>query len=258
MESIGTILRRSPGFGFATREEALWTCEKCGDTPAPRAAPAFNRYLRGHCACYKEMVARQRYEEERRARMERDHHHCEYTYAWLGGRWTDREMAARTFAGFTAARQQKAYDDVLDFADSMAGSLVLFGSFGTGKSHLLAALCNEMRARDHASRFTTAPKLFGAIQACINENTSYTSIIMRAINTPLLVIDDIDKAKWSEFREEIYFEILDSRATAGRPTAISTNQLDLLPKYVGGACASRLSIGQVACEMVGDDYRKEL
>jgi DNA replication protein DnaC len=72
------------------------------------------------------------------------------------------------------------------------------------------------------------------------------------------VIDDVEKAKHSEFTEEVYFEIVDERTKAGRPIAISTNRLGDLEQYVGGAVCSRLSIGQIAVEMMGADYRLEL
>jgi DNA replication protein DnaC len=136
----------------------------------------------------------------------------------------------------------------------------LYGSFGTGKTHLLAAVCNAilLYAPPITSLFTTAPKLFNAIQERIQEREGYWGLIERAIATPLLVIDDIDKAKYSQFREEIYFAILDERVKARLPTAISTNRLSALTEYVGGSVCSRLKVGQVAAEMIGDDYREEM
>jgi DNA replication protein DnaC len=78
------------------------------------------------------------------------------------------------------------------------------------------------------------------------------------MKTNLLVIYDLDKAKHSEFREEIYFEIIDERVKAGRPIAISTNRLDAIEDYVGGAVCSRLKIGQIPVEMRGVDYRENM
>jgi len=80
----------------------------------------------------------------------------------------------------------------------------------------------------------------------------------QAIGTPLLVIDDIDKARPTDFKMDTYFLILDERYKAKRPTIISTNREDSLAEYVGEAVAySRFMRKLTVIEMVGDDYRLE-
>ena len=244
-------------FGYATPQEATWTCDTCGEIQ-PRYLSAISRYMRGMCACERAKIEAERQAERLAYVRAVEQETRRYTYGWLGQRWSDEALATKTFANFDVLRQPQAYEAILSFADIMAGTLVLYGSYGTGKTHLLAALCQEMKAREKKARFTTAPKLFASIQWHIGRNEDYTGLIQKAIETPLLVIDDVDKAKWSEFREETYFEIIDSRVNAHRPIAISTNKLDDLASYVGGACASRLAIGQLAVEMNGTDYRKEM
>ncbi len=245
-------------FGAATPEEATWTCETCGEIP-PRYIQGLNRYMRGQCSCQLRRIEEYRAEDERKRNDLAERGRINFTYNWLNSnRWSDEPLAEKTFANFDVLRQPGAYESVLAFADVMTGTLILYGSYGTGKTHLLTALCQEMRKRGTDSRFATAPKMFGAIQQAISEDSSYSSIIHRAIAAQLLIIDDIDKAKWSEFREEIYFEIIDSRVNAKKPIAISTNRLDALSSFIGGACASRLSIGQIAVEMIGDEYRQEM
>lgn len=210
------------------------------------------------CPCEDAAWRAYRQQEERQQWLSTQ---IEQTYGWLGSRWADTSLVSKTFDNFNKTRQPLAYEMVQEWAETLAGTLVLHGTFGTGKTHLLAALCNHLRTRlanPSVSLFVTAPKLFNAIQERIGYNESYSSLLLRAIRTPLLVIDDIDKAKRSDFREEIYFEIIDERSKEGRPIAISTNRLSDLETFIGGACASRLSIGQVEIEMTGEDYRKEL
>lgn len=233
----------------------VFTYQGCGMI---EAGAAFGRVYRRSCDC--EKTARERYkawEQLEHWRIKQVKH----TYAWLGERWSDEALATKTFANFKVERQPEAYEVVQDFAEMLVGTLILHGSFGTGKTHLLAALCNVLRTREHkpkASLFVTSPKLFNSIQERIGNKESYAKLIAQAISTPLLVIDDLDKAKWTEFREELYFEIIDERTKAGKPIAISTNRLADLERFVGGACASRLSIGQIEVEMTGEDYRREL
>jgi DNA replication protein DnaC len=211
--------------------------------------------MRRPCACELANRHKQREAEERREEREA---HIKWTYEWLGPRWDDRALARKTFEVFDASRQPVAYESVRLFVLHMKGTLVLHGTFGTGKTHLLAALCNELRNCDKQSLFTTAPKLFGAINAMIANHEDYSPLLRRASRTPLLAIDDIDKAKHSPFREEIYFSIVDERVKRGLPIALSTNKLDDLEEFVGGAVASRLKVGQQPIEMVGDDYREGL
>lgn len=146
------------------------------------------------------------------------------------------------------------------FANDPFGVLVLHGTYGTGKTHLLAAVGNKVlrNKKPMESLFTTSPKLFGAIQDRIQRGEEYYSLIDSAVRTPLLIIDDIDKAKWTEFREEIYFSIIDDRIKDRKPIAISTNRLDELASFVGGAVCSRLKTCQIEAEMIGIDYREEI
>lgn len=258
MQSVGSIAKSfASAFGKERAEECAWTCDVCGPVPAHRIA-SNGRYIAGICQCQK--LARSEFaaqKQQRELTAQRT-----WTYDWFGGFRVDSDevaaSASRTFDGFESRRQPLALESTLNFADMLSGSLVLYGSYGTGKTHLLTALCQELNQRCVFCRFTTAPTLFAAIGWHISHNKDYSDLIRRAVSAPVLVIDDIDKARYSEFREEIYFNILDSRVTASRPTAISTNRLDELEKYMGGACVSRLSLGQIAEEMIGADYRKEM
>lgn len=257
MQSLGNALP-NPNFlshvGKDTAEEATWVCETCG-VVQPRQLRVNGRWIRQKCTC---QIAHEKAQEAQEWRLKELLGLINVTYAWLGVRWSDKPLVEKTFETFEVDRQQNAFIACRDFAIDLSGTLILHGTYGTGKTHLLAAICNELRLHMVASRFTTSPKLFKAIQERIQYNEDYNGIIHNAITTPLLVIDDIDKAKVSEFREEIYFEIVDERTKHGLPIAISTNRLTDLANYVGGAVCSRLSIGQIAVQMIGDDYRMEM
>lgn len=239
---------------FLNKEAGTWTCETCG-VIKPKYLERYNRWLRQVCPC--QIAAKERKEAEER-RQAQIGIFVSNTYSWLGSGFSDESLAEKTFETFEKANQVTGYEAAELFTDILQGTLILHGPFGTGKTHLLAAICNRLRGTWKKSRFTTAPNLFRAIQECIRYDQDYNRIIRNASETPLLVLDDLDKAKWSEFREEIYFAIIDNRVKRGLPTAISTNRLDELANFVGGAVCSRLSISQVEVEMKGQDYRKLL
>jgi len=236
-------------------QEVTWTCYTCGSIkPLSYNVEGTIHYGRRQtCPCQEEAKRRKEQEVQRLAVIENQ---ARYIYSWIGG---DSALRKKTFENFDANKQPKAYDASRFFATNLNGTLVLHGTFGTGKTHLLAALCNEAISKyGTRSLFTTAPELFAAIQQKIGNHEDHYSLVEQAAKTPLFVIDDIDKSKWTEFREEIYFAIIDKRVIRGLPTAISTNRLDALADFVGGAVASRLKVGQVAIAMVGEDYREEL
>jgi DNA replication protein DnaC len=239
-------------------QEATWRCETCGTVePQPYDIEGVIHYNRRHiCPCQEEKKRREEQEKRHNEWLEKE---TKRTYGWLGRDWTDLSFREKTFDNFRAERQAEAYNIARMYASNPSGALILHGTFGTGKTHLLAAICNESLSKyDITSLFTTAPELFAAIQQRIGHNEEYLSLIEQGGKTRLFVVDDADKAKWTEFREEIYFGIIDRRVRRGLPTVISTNRLNDLSSFVGGAVCSRLQIGQVAIEMTGRDYRREL
>jgi DNA replication protein DnaC len=249
-----------PGYGVTRRgylspEEAYDVCEVCGPI-IPRYVKLTGRWLKGTCACYEQRYIKQ---QQLRELVEWRRLQIRENYEWLGEQWSDIALAEKAFGNFDASRQPVAFDTVQDWMLDMHGSLILHSEdFGTGKTHLLASIVNTLRIDGKPSRFTTAPKLFRAIQECISRNEQYTQIVHKACSTPLLVLDDVDKAKPNEFRQEVYFEIVDERVKRGLPIALSTNRVSDLAAYVGGAACSRLSIGQITVDMAGVDYRTRL
>lgn len=197
-----------------------------------------------------DFIMRERKEEEARLLRAR----FRSAYLWLGSTWGDN-LKTKTLENFDVSRQSEAVDAIHIFLRDLTGTLVLYGPFGVGKTHLLAALCNQLVHKGETPHFATSPNLFTAIQYRVRNNQDYNDILVSASTCNLLILDDIDKAKWSEFREEIYFAIIDTRVNRGLPTAISTNRLTELASFVGGAVASRLSVGQLAVAMKGEDYR---
>jgi len=137
--------------------------------------------------------------------------------------------------------------------------LALYGSYGTGKTHLLVAVANHLGTTGTPCLFASAVTFFDAIQDCIQQNQDYHQLLRRGIQTPLLLLDDIDKLKASEFREEVLYKLVNGRTTAGRSLAISSNCTPgELERWVGKAGRSRLMTGLIPVQMNGADYRLEV
>src|SRR5205823_5881762 len=139
------------------------------------------------------------------------------TYTWLGRAWAEPGLAAKTFETFHSTQQPIATATTRAWASRPQGILALYGSYGTGKTHLLAAIANAVAARGQACRFASTTLLFGAIQERIQQGEDYLDLFRRATSAPLLLLDDLDKLKPSEFREETLYTILNGRSVSGLP-----------------------------------------
>jgi DNA replication protein DnaC len=241
--------------GFETPEEAYFECERCGPI-VPYHVKLSGRWLKGTCEC---MIRARQEREQAEMRLAWMREQPKRSFEWLGRQWSDMPLVEKTFDNFDIELQHSAYESVMFFLGDMHGSLILHSEgYGTGKTHLLAGIVNHLRMIGIESRFTTAPKLFRAIQERMDHKESYTQLILIACCTPLLVLDDVDKAKPSEWKHELFFEIVDERVKRGLPIALSTNRVSDLAFYVGGAACSRLSISQIDVDMSGSDYRMRL
>ena len=134
---------------------------------------------------------------------------------------------------------------------------MFYGSYGVGKTHLEAAIANAQREQGNRSLFTSAPQFFMAYNDAMKHDKDYTALLRQAIETPLLILDDIDKARPTDARWDTYYLIIDERYKAKRPTVLSTNKIEELHLYIGEATVSRLQRGMVPVKMIGTDYRSE-
>jgi DNA replication protein DnaC len=232
-----------------------WTCPRCGVIPAKELHHAPGYYIRQPCAC-EERHRAQPAEEDWQTALRKQQR--ERIYTWLGWEWADLALMSKTFETFEQERQPEAFETARAFAKRPQGTLVLFGSYGVGKTHLLAAIANEFGSSEKPCLYVSAITLFETIQERIQQNREYHDLLKRAIHTPLLLIDDLDKVKPSEFRESIYYLLIDKRRLAERPLALSCNvSPSALERWIGKAACSRLMMGLCPVKMEGLDYRTQ-
>ena len=230
-----------------------WTCPRCGVIPAKELRHAPGYYIRQPCACDERQRTQHAEKEWQTALRE---HQRERIYTWIGWEWADLALVKKTFDTFEQERQPEAFEAARAFARQPRGTLTLFGSYGVGKTHLLAAIANEFGSGEKPCLYVSAITLFEVLQERIQQNREYHELLKRAIHTPLLLIDDLDKVKPSEFRESIYYLLIDKRRIAERPLAFSCNvSPPELERWIGKAACSRLMIGLCPVEMQGPDYR---
>ncbi|MBO0779362.1 MAG: ATP-binding protein [Ktedonobacteraceae bacterium] len=235
--------------------DKTWTCATCGEIEPFHFAPGW--YARRRCACEQRAEElRQRQSVARTLGQVLTEAQRAQTYRWLGASWAAHDLEEKTFANFERQRQSAAFARVRAFAFNPQGNLLLYGPYGLGKTHLLAALANLRRSAGRPCLFASAVTLFDAIQERVSNNEDYQSLIKQALRTPLFLLDDPDKPKWSEFREEIYYQLIDGRTRKGLPLALASNCTPAeLDQYIGGAARSRLMRDLFPLQMTGRDYR---
>ena len=247
---ISDIIRR-----VASKDPAnkTWTCPRCGVIPARELHKTPGYFIRQSCACEERQREQNPGNDGPAAPREQQR---ERTYTWIGGEWADLALSKKTFATFEQERQPAAYQKARAFASQPQGTLALFGPHGVGKTHLLAAIANESGSAQKPCLYVSAITLFEVLRERMQQDREYHDLLKRAIHTPLLVIDDLDKVKPSEFRESIYYLLIDKRRLADRPIALSSNvSLSSLERWIGKAARSRLMMELCPVEMRGADYR---
>ena len=183
----------------------------------------------------------------------------------------------RTFENFTADSPEKQhalgiarkYVDSFDKYFSEGIGLYFEGSLGTGKTHLAAAIANELLRRKIPVIFKTSSDLFNCIKATMRSDSEDSSekIIRQYGKVDLLVIDDIGKEFATDWTTSVLFSILNARYENKIPTIITTNYTPKeLPIAItarkcdrrkADAIMSRIRETSVIVKMYWLDYRQK-
>lgn len=181
---------------------------------------------------------RQREETARKERVERQ----------LAQSGMKPRFLSRTFENFQrdTAGRTKAYRAAKEYADNFAAhrangdGLYIEGTFGTGKTHLAAAIAIQLMEQGHSVIFRTADDLLREIKATFDDSGREEQKVMdRLKKCDLLVIDDIGKEQATDWSTAQLYAIINDRYESQKPLVITTNfnENDLIavesPKGVG-------------------------
>jgi len=99
------------------------------------------------------------------------------------------------------------------------------GMFGTGKTHLAAAIGRYRAALGDDPIFTVVPDLLDHLRATFSPTStvSYDSIFNQVRTTKLLVLDDLGTQSATPWAREKLYQILNYRYETKLPTVITTS-----------------------------------
>ncbi|MFQ3660342.1 MAG: ATP-binding protein [Anaerolineae bacterium] len=158
-------------------------------------------------------------------------------------------LADRTFENFIVARRGYAQEHIDSltlalrqsalYAGSPKGWMLFEGSYGTGKTHLAAAIGNVRLAEGDTVVFITAPDLLDQLRNTFSASSedSYDDVFERLRSADLLILDDLGAENPSGWALEKLYQLINHRYTSQLPTIITTN----LPlERLDGRISSRL------------------
>jgi len=124
-----------------------------------------------------------------------------------------------------AANLHFAYDLARQFGDNPKGWLILFGGYGCGKTHLAAAIANQVIERGQPVLFVVVPDLLDHLRATYGPNSpvSYDERFDQVRNASLLILDDLGTQSSTSWAQEKLFQILNYRYNARLPTVVTSN-----------------------------------
>jgi DNA replication protein DnaC len=155
-------------------------------------------------------------------------------------------LSAMTFDTFMVdAPQRTAFNRAQQFAMHPDGWLVIMGGYGTGKTHLAAAIGNYRLSIGEPALFMVVPDLLDHLRSAYapGSEAGYDELFEGVRQAPLLILDDLGTQISTQWAQEKLYQLFNHRYTFRLPTVITTNNsLD----EIGGRLASRMSDPQIS------------
>jgi len=143
-------------------------------------------------------------------------------------------LSGKTFENFELRRRegltaeplkslQNALEAAKDFAAKPRGWLVLEGTYGSGKTHLAAAIANHRARLGEPPLFVVVPDLLDHLRATFSPDSaaSYDRRFEEVRTAGLLVLDDLGSQSATPWAREKLHQLLNHRYNAELPTVIT-------------------------------------
>ena len=150
-----------------------------------------------------------------------------------------------------------ARDCARQFAESPADWLLFTGRYGTGKTHLAAAIANYALDQGMELIFQPVPDLLDQLRISYGGTSeTYEERFEKIRTAPLLILDDLGAQSPTAWAEEKLYQIINFRYVNHLPTVITSN---VNMREMDGRIASRLRDPMVNhIVMTVPDYRDPL
>ncbi|MDD5399223.1 MAG: ATP-binding protein [Dehalococcoidia bacterium] len=118
----------------------------------------------------------------------------------------------------------QAFVNAREFARAPQGWLIYQGVNGCGKTHLAAAIANELRESGKEVLFIVVPDLLDHLRASFapDSRVSYDALFEKIKKIPVLVLDDFGEHSATSWAQEKLYQIINYRYNARLATVITT------------------------------------
>lgn len=194
------------------------------------------------CDCEKGQAAQAAIEEERRQKKaeeeekERAEQQRQRIKRIIGASGIGKRFLNRRFDNFmTSPLTESSYKIARGYANNFKhiqkdpesqekNGLLITGPKGTGKTHLAAAIANQLMAEGVPVIFATMIDLLAKIKSSFESNGANEEQIMRLYKTAdLLIIDDIGKEQPTQWALAKIYQIINARYEDYKPVIITSN-----------------------------------
>jgi DNA replication protein DnaC len=123
-----------------------------------------------------------------------------------------------------AVSLEKAFNQAKQFASNLHGWLLLMGDYGSGKTHLAAAIANFAVGMGVPTLFLTVPDLLDSLRFAYDAaDTTFEARFEEIRNAELLVLDDFGTQNATHWAQEKLFQIINYRYINKLPLVVTTN-----------------------------------
>lgn len=173
------------------------------------------------------------------------------------------KIRSMTFASFQVLPElEEAYYAAVEYTKQYPKSaeggrgLLFYGPVGTGKTHLAAAICNELISRGFDVMWANTPQFITRLKRSFDTGVNEATIMEAHIRAGLLVLDDIGSEKPTEWVESRLYEVINSRIEREAPIIFTSNcQAATLTERLGQRVVSRIRGISRALQLNTHDFR---
>lgn len=262
-ESIGRVMTRIVNTSACNEETEGYTCDHCNKYIAAITVEVPQLRIKNKILPTCECVVEREEAKIREAQNFAKKREIEklFSISNLGERFSKSTFESFLDRNGSETAYKIAMKYVKTFKEWNGESLMIWGDPGNGKTHLAAAIVNELSKKGYIVVFQSVPELLQRIRSTFNsENKENETQIMRALlECDLLILDDIGAEKTTEWVEEKLFNIIDGRYRKELPTLYTSNlQPKELQNQVGKRSYDRMVETSLTVENKAESYRREI
>ncbi|HEU5100764.1 MAG TPA: ATP-binding protein [Roseiflexaceae bacterium] len=169
-------------------------------------------------------------------------------------------FADKTFENFNPAVPgvQGAFYAAQKYAERPQGWLIMFGNYGAGKTHLAAAIANELLNNHYRVLFAVVPDLLDHLRATFGPSSEveYDERFEAIRDVQVLILDDLGTENTTPWAREKLFQIINHRYNYALSTVVTSNRKpeDIDPRIFSRMSDRALSNQHIMIE--AGDYRR--